>query len=395
MISCLCCLCGQARVHPPSTDLYEHCCNWPPPHYAALRTTMAAVTACAGRVVVRPVSLHSGAAQRKTAPAKQHDIPKLAACTWLTPAAAAQSAAAGLAAAGAMAALSAGCLSTPTAIPTLALAPAIHNSQNHFPPTSPAAVLLLSPAAALAEAAPPASSMAISFAPQGFKQAMEDRDEAMRNKCPGGMMDCEWLPSGPQHHCLPSSACMCGPRQFWRLPIIGSQSLPSPAQKQTCHFAHAMQAMETAGIMPSSSGRAFWSGAGLSASGASPRTRRRRWGRRRRRQRGQANELPVLNVLGRLLCPCSRTVMHVVYGGDPNAASRQHRRGAPRWHARLAPPPHGQIQNVRQTQTGSNFCLPQAAAVYNLPFGVANCETRCILVLVAGLGQTCQHTTAI
>ena len=73
------------------------------------------------------------------------------------------------------------------------------NLHTSFP--SPAAVLLLSPVSALAEAAPApgtgsgssSSSMSISFAPQGFKQAMDDRDEAMSNKCPGGMMDCETL----------------------------------------------------------------------------------------------------------------------------------------------------------------------------------------------------------
>jgi hypothetical protein len=63
---------------------------------------MATVTAaCAGRVAVRPASLHSGISQRKTAPAKQQDIPRPAAWPRLAPAAAAQSAATGLAAAGA------------------------------------------------------------------------------------------------------------------------------------------------------------------------------------------------------------------------------------------------------------------------------------------------------
>jgi len=33
--------------------------------------------------------------------------------------------------------------------------------------------------------------IAISLAPPGMKAYMDDRDEAMRNKCPGGMFDCD------------------------------------------------------------------------------------------------------------------------------------------------------------------------------------------------------------
>jgi hypothetical protein len=165
----------------------------------------------------------------------------------------------------------------------------------------PAAVLLLSSAAALAEAAPATASsssssgsMSISFAPKGFKQAMDDRDEAMRNKCPGGMMDCEWLPatSPARSRGLAPTPALAVP------PVLPLQCVPSFLRiAQPAHPLHLMQVTVTAGTMPSSSGQAFWSGAGRSASGASPRTRRQRRRERLLRQTVQANELLVLDLL--------------------------------------------------------------------------------------------------
>ena len=140
--------------------------------------------------------------------------------------------------------------------------PSYSNEQS---PPLPAAVLLLSPAAALAEAAPASSSsssgsMSISFAPKGFKQAMDDCDEAMRNKCPGGMMDCEWLPSSPQQHRPQSCTCACT--------CTGGASRPSSAPPNLPTLCVLCRRRRPPGLCQAAVGRL--SGAGRAGAQAGP-----------------------------------------------------------------------------------------------------------------------------